>query len=188
MAKNNLWDMAGLDIFLQSLNEKELKKYAKGIVQQPNLSPLKGVGISAEFFAPRVPLKLKEKDKNALKLMESQFLWKTDFSEILSNPYDALIVTDSAQTIIWTNPGFFEMTGYYGSYAIGKQPSFLQGAATSTETKAAIRDQLLRGRPFTEKILNYKKNEEEYWCEIMIFPLKHKGKITHFLALETELI
>jgi len=180
--------MAGLDIFLQSLNEKDLKKYTKLIVPKPNVSPLISLGVPSEFFAPRVPLKSKEKDKNTLKLMESQFLWKTDLTKILSNPYDALVVTDAAQTIIWTNPGFFEMTGYYGSYAIGKQPSFLQGAATSTETKRAIKNQLLKEKSFTEKILNYKKSEEEYWCEIMIFPLKHKGKTIHFLALETELL
>lgn len=188
MGNYNLWNMAGLDVFLQSLNEAQLKCYSKEIVPQTYISPLKSWGISSEFFAAKTLLETRQKDMQSLNLLAEQFQWKTNLTEILSNSYDALVVTDFLQKIIWTNPGFSEMTGYSNSYAIGKKPSFLQGNETSTEIKFAIKEKLELGKPFTEKILNYTKDQKEYWCRIQIFPLLSEGLSTHFLALETELL
>lgn len=188
MGNYNLWEMSGLDVFLQSLNEVDRKKYTQKIQPSQYLSPLKSWGLSSEFFIPTDLIKARKKDEEALLLMAEQFQWKTDLTEILKNPYEALVLTDAFQNIAWTNPGFFKMTGYSETYAIGKKPSFLQGAATSTETKHIIREKLLTGKPFTEKILNYKANKQEYWCQVHIFPIFSKTHQTHFLALETELI
>lgn len=180
--------MTGLDIFLQSLNETELKKYNAEIVKQNYLSPLKSWGISSGFFEPTTLLRARQEDTNELLLLANQFRWKTNISEIVSKSYDALVVTDTSQKIIWTSPGFFKMTGYSKNYALGRKPSFLQGGKTSAETKFAIKEKLQLGKPFKEKILNYKKNQEEYWCQIQIFPLQTNGQTTHYLALETELL
>lgn len=188
MGNYNLWDMSGLDIFLQSLNEADREKYKKEIQPRHYLSPLKSWGLSAAFFTPSDLVLARKKDMEALILMAKQFQWKIDLNEILTNSYEALVVTDAFQNIIWTNPAFFKMTGYSEAYAKGKKPSFLQGAETATESKLAIREKLLVGKPFTEKILNYKENKEAYWCQIQIFPINSKTNQTHFLALETELI
>lgn len=188
MGNYNLWDMAGLDVFLQSLDEADRKKYIKEIRPQHYVSPLKSWGLSSTFFAPTDLLESRKKDKEALILLANQFQWKTDLTEILSKPYEALVLTDAFQNIIWTNPGFFKMTGYSESYAVGKRPSFLQGLETSTETKLSIRHKLLIGKPFSEKILNYKKNTQEYWCEVRIFPINTENHQMHYLALETELL
>lgn len=188
MANYNLWDMAGLDVFLQSLNEADRRKYVEEIQPQQYVFPLKSFGLSAAFFAPTHLLEVRKKDMEALILFAKQFQWKTDLTEILTNSYEALVLTDTVQNIIWTNPGFFKMTGYSESYAIGKRPSFLQGTGTSTETKLAINQKLSLGKPFTEKILNYKENSEEYLCQIQVFPIYTKDHHTHFLALETELL
>lgn len=188
MAKYNLWHMVGLDIFLQSLNDQELKKYTTKLAPQPYSSPLKSWGVSSDFFAPSVPLDSQEIDRTTLEFMESQFQWKTDLDSILKNHYDALIVTDALQTILWTNPGFFKMTGYKSSDAIGKKPSFLQGDQTSKASKEYIKENLLYEMPFTSKILNYKKNQKEYWCTIQIFPMQTKIGTSHYLALETEIV
>ena len=188
MSKYNLSEMTGLDIFLQSLCDTERENYCNEIVPNQYLSPLKSWGMSSEFFKIRKPLSWHQKDNDILAFMASQFLWNTDVTEILNNPYDALVVTDSSNNIIWTNPGFFKMTGYTESYALGKNPSFLQGSATSTETKLSIRNKLLQGKPFSIDVLNYKKNQQEYWCQIQIFPLITNGELSHYLALETELV
>lgn len=188
MAKNNLSEMIGLDIFLQSLSDTDREKYSKEVVPKSYLSPSKGVGLPSAFFEPENPICPYKKDYDTLLFMASQFYWNSDINKILTNPYDALVVTDSSQKIIWTNPGFYKMTGYSQSYALDKKPSFLQGTETSVKTKHVIKDKLLQGKPFTEKILNYKKNQKEYWCQIHIFPMQNKTGITHFIALETELL
>ncbi|WP_026449680.1 PAS domain-containing protein [Aequorivita capsosiphonis] len=188
MGNYNLWNMTGLDVFLQSLNEADRKKYKKEIQPHQDIFPLKSWGLSSDFFSPTNLINARKKDKEALMLLSKQFQWKTDITEILKNSYEALVVTDTFQNIVWTNPGFFEMTGYSETYVIGKKPSFLQGAETSTQTKRAIREKLLAGKPFTEKVLNYKENQQQYWCQIQVFPMYTKSHQTHYLALETELI
>lgn len=180
--------MTGLDVFFQSLNEADRKEYIKEVQPYNYISPLKSWGLCCTFFAPTDLFEARKKDKEALILLAEQFQWKTNLTEILTKPYEALIVTDAFQNIIWTNPGFFKMTGYSESYAVGKRPSFLQGEGTSKETKLSIRQKLLNGKPFTEKVLNYKKNRQEYWCQVWIFPINTKAHQTHYLALETELL
>ncbi|MEN1785633.1 MAG: PAS domain-containing protein [Bacteroidota bacterium] len=104
-----------------------------------------------------------------------------------STHYDALVVTDAKKNIVWSNNGFFEMTGYSRNYAIGKRPSFLQGKDTSETTKSEIRQLLKAKKRFSKTLLNYRKNGEPYWCHIDVIPLfKDKKTVTHFLAMERE--
>jgi PAS domain S-box-containing protein len=107
---------------------------------------------------------------------------------ITNEHYDAIVVTDAKQTIVWVSDGFYEMTGYSSRYAIGRQPSFLQGKDTKETTKKSIKTNLNFEKEFTTSIVNYKKNGEEYLCELKLFPLRdHKKQITHYLALERKL-
>lgn len=107
---------------------------------------------------------------------------------IKSEPYDAIVVTDTNQTIVWVSDGFYDMTGYTGGYAIGKQPNFLQGKDTEEATKKSIRSDLNKDNTFKGSIINYKKNGEEYLCGLKLFPLKNSdNEVTHYLALERRL-
>ena len=104
-----------------------------------------------------------------------------------STPYEALVVTDLEKTIIWANNGFHEMTGYSKHFAIGKQPKFLQGEKTSQKTKMEIRSLLEQQKRFSKSLVNYRKNGEEYICEIDVVPLFNTNNVvTHFLAMERE--
>lgn len=187
MAKNDLWEMKGLDIFLQSLSDVDREKYRNEVVPKSNLPSSNSLGLPVEFFKSK-DLKSSEKiDNDTLLFMAAQFDWRDNITDIMINSYDALVVTDVSQKVIWTNQGFFNMTGYTPAFAIGKKPTFLQGPETSIETKLSIKKKLLEGISFTQNILNYKKNKEKYWCQIQIFPMKTETGITHFLALETEI-
>lgn len=109
-------------------------------------------------------------------------------TNILNDHYDAIVITDKQQTIVWVSDGFYDMTGYSGSYALGKQPTFLQGKDTQASTKETIRLNLDNNNNFTGTLINYKKNGEEYLCQLRLFPLKdHNNNITHYLALERRL-
>jgi len=113
--------------------------------------------------------------------------WDVDFIKELSVNYQALILTDLEQTILWVNEGFQPMTGYDAEYAIGKKPTFLQGPNTSQATKDRMRKKLLNGSKICEKITNYKKNGFPYDCDITIISLFNSNRvITHYLALERE--
>lgn len=102
--------------------------------------------------------------------------------------YDSLIVTNLNQEIMWVSEGFYEMTGFSRKHALGKRPNFLQGPQTSKETTKEISNKIKSDLPFNGAILNYKKNGEEYLCQIKIVPIRNKSqKVTHYLALERKL-
>lgn len=127
------------------------------------------------------------KDLETLEYFSEKFQWN-NLPSLQSHVYDSLVLTDLGKKIIWVNGGFEQMTGYPPHFAIGKTPVFLQGKATSPVSKKRISRLLLSGKPFTSKILNYRKDHSTYICQINIFPLKNSaGHITHHLAIEKEL-
>ena len=107
-------------------------------------------------------------------------------SEFSKNDYEALIITDKNQNIIWVNDGFSKMTGYPKKEALNKTPKFLQGEKTSAETKKKIWQNILLDKPFKEVIINYKKDQTPYKCEVKILPLYNK-QTTHYIAFERKI-
>ena len=97
--------------------------------------------------------------------------------------FETIVLTSKQQEIIWVNDGFKKMTGYSKNFAINKTPSFLQGAETCEKTKQRIRKKLQSNKPFTDLVINYKKDQTTYECEITVFPL-HNKDTTHYIALE----
>ena len=114
--------------------------------------------------------------------------WRNEIDDIFENQdFEALIITDINQKILWVNNGFTEMTGYSKKFAINKTPNFLQGENTQRTTKKRIRTKLGLLEPFTEVITNYRKDNTPYKCEVKIIPL-YKEKVTHFLAIEKKVV
>jgi len=185
--KRNLADMLCLDLFLSSLNEKERKKItAEELESDHKIMPLLSWDIYSQHFYSEAERFKKESSIKELLIMSNKLNWQNDFKEIFEEEtFDALVVTDMSKNIIWVNNGFSEMTGYTKKYALEKTPAFLQGEETSEATKKRIRAKILKNKPFTDVIINYKKDNTPYKCEIKIFPL-YTDKTTHFLALERE--
>lgn len=119
---------------------------------------------------------------------QEKFGWNIQLDRILSFPYEALVLTDHSQKIKWVNEGFAVMTGYSSKFSLGKSPKFLQGQNTSALTINRIRQKLSKGEVVKEKVCNYRKNGQEYLCEVHIHPLINSiSGVTHYLALEREL-
>lgn len=123
------------------------------------------------------------------------FDWRLhrDYETPLRNG-STLVVTDTEGVIIWASSRFLTMTGYTPAEALGQTPAFLQGPDTDTATVRRLSDRLVRAsltgriRPIRERILNYRKGGEKYWCELEIDPLwTTGGELTHFLAIEKEI-
>lgn len=120
-----------------------------------------------------------------LQKLAARYHWTVDFEPILAKKFDALIVTDSGQKIIWASQGFKTMTGYSPTYALHKNPSFLQGKKTNLEIRKEIREAIKKGEAVEATIINYRKDGSEYLCQIEIIPLFSKSLLpSHFLAIE----
>nr|WP_170857116.1 PAS domain-containing protein [Algoriphagus locisalis] len=145
--------------------------------------------MSWDISNPAFGLRTKKLEElEALLHMSELNNWEVDLKEELSVTYEALVLTDSDQTILWVNHGFQAMTGYTPQFALGKKPRFLQGIKTCKKAKSRIGRNLALGKRISETLTNYRKNGEEYICQISIIPLINSTQdISHFLALETEI-
>lgn len=126
-------------------------------------------------------------DISILRDFGRRFGWSIELNSVLSNPYEALVLTDNHQIIRWANKGFQEMTGYPLSYSIGKNPRFLQGEFPSAEASTRIRSKIQQRVEFSDTVINYRSNGEKYICRVHIFPIENQDqRLTHYLALEQE--
>ena len=182
-------DMMCLDIYLSSLNERELEAVDYETTFKKNQTmPLMGWDIYTDHHFNQLRDLKKAHDILKIKALSRKLNWKLDINELFkAEDFEAIVVTDLNQKIIWVNEGFTEMTGYSKSEALNKTPRFLQGPKSCIEAKERIRTKLSGIEPFTEVIINYQKNKDVYKCEVKIFPL-YNVKTTHYMALEKRVI
>lgn len=187
--KNDLSNMMCLDIYLSNLTSSEYQEI-KDDIDNSNLKtlPLISWDVYMEHLHKNLLEPKKSNDLTQIASLSKKFKWKNDITKLLNeNKYDALIITDMTQKIVWLNDGFTKMTGYSEKFALNKTPRFLQGEKTSKKVKKNIREKIKVGIPFKETIINYKKDKTMYKCEVKIIPL-YAEKTTHFLALEREVV
>ena len=106
--------------------------------------------------------------------------------DLLSDKW-AVIITDTDQIIQYANPNFEEMTGYADHEAVGRRPGFLQGEGTSLYVRQRIKQAIERQKPVKERIMNYRKDQTPYWCQVEIRPIVNRQKqVVNFIAFEQE--
>jgi PAS domain S-box-containing protein len=143
--------------------------------------------LSWDIISDRWLTRVEEKDLQTLVALKKRYQWKADVEVLLKSRFDAIVVTDKEERIIWASRGFERMTGYAPSFAKKKKPSFLQGRNTGVHTKQRIRQALERRRPVAGTLINYRKDGSEYLCRVDIIPLYNlKDTFTHFIAFEME--
>lgn len=90
--------------------------------------------------------------------------------------------------VIYVNTAFTTITGYTMEEVIGRNCNFLQGKDTEKEHIERIRAALKQQSRIQLEILNYRKNHEPFWNELVISPLHDEdGITTHFIGLQTDI-
>lgn len=179
--------MSCLDIYTSVEKSAQLEKFQKGIsTDKMRVMPLMSWDIFATGHLARMEAAIKQKELQQVLRFAKKFNWKNDLAKAFeAQDYEALIITDKHQNIMWVNNGFTEMTGYSKGYAIDKTPRFLQGEKTSESTRARIRTNIEQGKPFKEIIYNYKKDGTPYKCQVHVIPL-FNNETTHYIAFEKK--
>ncbi|TYB75726.1 PAS domain-containing protein [Bizionia myxarmorum] len=187
--KYNLSRMMCLDMYLSALPFKEYKEVKDQIKPSKSKNmPLLSWDIFSQQYSQTLDDLKTENDIKMVKLFAEKEKWQNEIDSIFENQdFEALIITDIEQKILWVNDGFTKMTGYSKTYAVNKTPKFLQGLNTSADSKQQFRAKLNRLEPFTEIITNYRKDNSPYTCEVKIIPL-YAENVTHFLALERQVV
>ena len=184
----NLTEATGFGASSSDLSEEEQISAKYRIATQKAVSmSLLSWDVFMDGFQDRIDDTKKKNELKQLYLFAREYGWKNDLSSVFSeHDYEALIITDRKQKIIWVNDGFTEMTGYSKTHAINRTPEFLQGEETSAETKKRIKTRIQLDKPFKDVIVNHRKDKSIYKCEISIFPLHNHMETTHYLALEKQ--
>lgn len=184
---DNVNTMMCLDIYLSSLTDAEYKNVTHRIKPVKTL-PLISWDITGDYFKYNVN-DGKEDERLNLSKLAIKYFWKLDIESLLDANYDAVVVTTASREICWANKGFTAMTGYSLTNVMGKNPNFLQGKNTSLHTRKKIKEHLHAKKIFRGTIINYRKNKEEYLCEVKIIPITNfNDEVTHFIALEKEAV
>lgn len=109
------------------------------------------------------------------------------FKQELQEKEQIIVVTDATLKIVHATRNIFDMNGYTLNEIIGKRPKMFQGKDTDKNTIAAISEAVKNQLPFEARVLNYRKDGSEYWCDIKAQPLfDQKGKVVNFIAYERE--
>lgn len=187
--KYNLCNMMGLDIYLSSLTKSEYEAVSGEICGTSRVNtPLLCWDIYSQSYIDTLSELERIQDISQVKSYAKKFEWNNAIDSIFKNElFQAIIITDLNQKIVWVNKGFSKMTGYTKTEVLHKTPKILQGAETSISSRQNIRKKIALNAPFKEIITNYKKSGESYECEVKIFPLHSSNdKNTHFIALERK--
>ena len=103
----------------------------------------------------------------------------------------AMVITDATQPgnpIAYVNPGFERLTGYSKEEAIGKNCRFLQGPNTDKKAIKSIREAVANGKPIRKGVLNYRKNGEEFFNELIITPVRNElGELRNFVGVQLDM-
>ncbi len=110
-------------------------------------------------------------------------------SLVASKTINGVIIMNALGRIEWVNDGFCRITGYTRNEVLGQIPSnLLQGPESDPAASQRIREKYQSLLPFSEEILNYKKNGEKLWFAIDVTPIfDAEGHLINYIAIETDI-
>lgn len=117
-------------------------------------------------------------------------------SSIAANSNEIFIVTEAEEhdeesgfgNILYVNDAFTHLTGYSASEVVGKDIKMLTGANTDTLKLEKMKASLMRGEGYQEEMINYTKDDKEYWVEMNFSPIRdERGNTIQYAAIYRDI-
>jgi len=106
---------------------------------------------------------------------------------LADNSFDALLITDTEGTIVYSNKAFTKLTGYDQAEVIGKSPKLLQGPGTDKKVLARLKESMQKGNgDYEGSAINYRKNGTPFIMHWRVVPVKVGGEIRAWVAIQRE--
>ena len=101
---------------------------------------------------------------------------------------NAVMITDRAGVIVWTNSAFTTSTGYTSGEAVGRMPgALLKSGEQDAAFYRTLWDTILAGDVWRGELVNKRKDGSRYLEEMTITPLVDpSGTITHFIGIKQD--
>ncbi len=99
----------------------------------------------------------------------------------------SIVITDTAGTIQYVNPGFEQVTGYSAAEAVGRNPRILKSGEMSESVYRDLWETITAGRKWQGELLNRAKDGRLFWEMASISPVRDaEGRITNFVAVKED--
>jgi PAS domain S-box-containing protein len=106
---------------------------------------------------------------------------------------EAVVVTEASieppgPRIVFVNPAFEHMTGYWTEDVLGRSPRILQGPATERKELDRLRRAMEAGESFFGEVTNYRRDGEPFILQWHVAPVRQveTGPITHWVAIQRD--
>lgn len=120
--------------------------------------------------------------------------YRPDLLELAAGFAEDSVMVTTAQLdapgpqILYVNSAFTRMMGYSAAELLGQTPRMFQGPKTDRATLDRLKSDLLAGRDFTGRTINYRRNGEEFVLEWIISHIRDAdGRTTHFVAIQRDI-
>ena len=101
-----------------------------------------------------------------------------------------IVITDPNlpdNPIVYANPGFEQLTGYFTEEVVGRNCRFLQGSNRDQPALEELRIALREGRDCKVVLRNYKKDGTLFWNELSVSPLRDEtGRLANFVGVQND--
>ncbi|MBU4405373.1 MAG: PAS domain S-box protein [Acidobacteria bacterium] len=106
----------------------------------------------------------------------------------INSSSEAVVITDNAGSIVYTNPAFEALTGYSVLEVLGKNPSFLKSAKFSEEVNKQMWDTIASGRSWVGEFINQHKDGSLYHQRSIVSPVfDDQGAISHYVNIASDI-
>lgn len=93
-------------------------------------------------------------------------------SMVASKTSNGVLITDAEGKVDWVNEAFSRITGYTLQEIKGEKASEVMQGPETQDSEAQKLDQARREfKPVTVELINYRKNGEKYWAQIVSSPI-----------------
>lgn len=110
------------------------------------------------------------------------------FSQALEQSGEAIVITDTEGTIEHINPAYSKITGYSMDEALGKNPRMLRSGSQNARFYERMWKTLLKGEVWQGKVINRRRNGEQYPAMLTISPIKNEdGETVNYIGIQQNL-
>ncbi|EAZ92217.1 GGDEF domain-containing response regulator [Crocosphaera chwakensis] len=176
-------EVGAIDYIIKPYRQEELLAIIKN---QINISlKIKRLQEKNNFLEPKLKLVEVSQKFHQQMPLESYFLYQA-----IAATNNGIIITDATTSdypIIYVNPGFEVMTGYFFEEVKGKNCRFLQGSDHKQPQLEQIRHCLYHGENCHITLRNYRKDGSLFWNELSLSPIKDESdKIIYYVGVQTD--
>jgi len=109
----------------------------------------------------------------------------------MESAQNGIVIADASSEdlpIVYTNPGFLELTGYSEEEVIGSNYRFLQGENTDPKALQTIREALKAGEKCHVTLKSYRKDGTSFWNDLQITPVFDANeKLVSFIGVQNDI-